>query len=124
MMTTVVLAGELRGWAVTDLAEHCAVLRQDHHAGILVDMDGVLLCDAAGLEVLIALHGGDGGPDFVIRGARWSQFLDVLAGTPLEDLVGVCHQVRQLVWSARRVRRVAVDGTDRDDGATPSVTTG
>ncbi|HEY2193310.1 MAG TPA: STAS domain-containing protein [Actinomycetospora sp.] len=123
-MTTVVLAGELRGWAVADLAEHCAVLRQEPHAQIVLDMGGVHACDAAGLEVLIALHAGDGGADLVIRGARWSQFFDVLRQTPLEDLGGVCHQVRQLVWSARRVRRIGVDRTERDDGSTPSVTAG
>jgi hypothetical protein len=93
------LVGTLGGSEVSSLEMYCIQLQKNGQTELLVDVDGVVECDRAGLRGLLALAGRTG-IDVAVDGARWSQFTDMLSRVPIPEAERLCDEVRRLVGSA------------------------
>jgi hypothetical protein len=93
------LVGKLGEAEVSSLEMYCVQLQKTGQTELLVDVDGVVACDRAGLRGLLALSRHTG-IAVSVEGARWSQFTDMLSRVPIAEAQRLCDDVRGLVGSA------------------------
>jgi hypothetical protein len=97
------LEGTLGEHEVNSLEMYCAQLHKTGQTELLVDVEGVVVCDAAGLRGLLTLSAHPG-IAVVVEGARWSQFTDLLHRVPIAEVQRLCDDVRTLVVGTPLVR--------------------
>jgi hypothetical protein len=90
------LVGPLGEPQVSSLEMYCTQLEKTGQTELLVDVDGVTDCDAAGLRGLLALSAHTG-IAVAVEGARWSQFTHMLNRVPIAEVQRLCDDVRTLV---------------------------
>lgn len=93
------LVGSLGESEIRSLEMYCVQLQKNGQTELLVDVDGVEVCDGAGLRGLLALSGHTG-IAVSIEGARWSQFTDLLSRVPVAEVRRLRDDVRSLAGTA------------------------
>jgi hypothetical protein len=101
---TIHLAGTVGESEVSSLEMYCVQLQKNGQTELLVDVEGVVDCDRAGLQGLLALSGRTG-IAVAVKGARWSQFSEMLSQEPIAPVHRrLCRDVRRLVGTTRAPR--------------------
>jgi hypothetical protein len=93
------LVGSLGESEIASLEMYCVQLQKSGQTELLVDLDGVDVCDGAGLRGLLGLSGRTG-IEVSIEGARLSQFTDLLSRVPIAEAQRLGDEVRSLVGTA------------------------
>ena len=97
----ILLVGTLGEREVNSLEMYCIQLQKSGQKELLVDVEGVEVCDRAGLRGLLALSRHTG-IDVSVEGARWSQFTVMLNRVPIAEVQRLCDDVRGLVSEPAR----------------------
>ena len=115
-MRHVVVFGGLDGGTVVGLLGRCRQLSAAGSGGMVLNLTRMRCCDRDALTGLLALQDGAGGLPVAIHGAHPAQFLELLAATPLQELLAVHADVTRLTRPADTIDR------DRDHipGAHPA----
>ena len=97
--SNIVLVGSLGAGELASLVSYCGRLHGNGQTELHLNLDGVTACDLPGLQGLVGLADHPG-MAVSVAGARWGQFMGLLAGAPISDVQRLCDDVRGLVGSS------------------------